>query len=394
MRILAVSPYYDPEGGGLERYNHQMLRRLAKRGHDVQALAFTRTQASALERDGVNVTLAHPRWVFGNTPVAPGFSRQVRSYIARHTPDIVWAHTPVPFAAEMAYLAARRCSTPFAATFHAGRLHGTSTILEAAARIDAATIHRSMVRHASATIAVSRYVRDNLLAHRRGKHGKNGTASAPVVPPGVDRGLFRPSTRPRRRHDILFVGPLDSSYEWKGVDVLLRAGCLLRRRIPEARIVLVGAGNRFAEYQHCAETHPDALVVRGRLPDALLAEAYRESAVTVLPSTTDAEAFGMVLAEANGTGRPVVGSRIGGIPDFIRDGDNGFLARPGDARDLADKLETILAQPELADDMGQRGLARVTAEHDWDVLAQRTERILEGAARSHGTPLSSDPAET
>src|SRR6185436_18061535 len=95
------------------------------------------------------------------------------------------------------------------------------------------------------------------------------------------------------------------------------------------------------------------------------------------PSTSDAESFGMVLAEANACGRPVVASDIGGIPDFVRDLDNGRLVRPGDVQDLADKIIGVLRDPDSACAMGRRGRRRVAREHDWDLLSRRTEDVLE-----------------
>ncbi|MHB8633742.1 MAG: glycosyltransferase, partial [Thermoplasmatota archaeon] len=88
------------------------------------------------------------------------------------------------------------------------------------------------------------------------------------------------------------------------------------------------------------------------------------------------EAFGMVLAEANSCARPVVGTRIGGIPHFVRPGENGLLANPGDPRDLARALGDLLAHPDEARAMGERGRQRVLRDHDWDTLVVECERVL------------------
>lgn len=365
MRILAVTPYYAPEGGGLERYAHEVLRRLARR-HEVAAVAAG--PAGAEERDGVRVERRPPSVRVGNTPLDLGLRRRVTRHIAHQRPDVVWAHSPVPFPAEMAYLASRG-RAPFALTYHAGRLRGSGPLLSLAAALDRATLERRMVAGSEGLIAVSPYVRDTALARHRDR--------VQVIPPGVDADRFAPGPAPAGQ-DILFVGPLDRSYRWKGLDVLLRAIPVVRARHPAARLVLVGQGDRVPELR--ARAAREGLVLRGRLTEAGLAQAYRSCAVTCLPSTTDAEAFGMVLAEANACGRPVVASRVGGIPCFVRDGDNGLLARPGDAADLAGQLNAVLDDPAQARAMGARGRRRVLREHDWDHLAQATERVLAQAA--------------
>lgn len=372
MRILAVTPYYDPEGGGLERYAHETLRRLAARGHDVEAVAFTRQGARRDNVDGVAVSRAAPQFVAGNTPIHAGLSRRLRKAMESDRPDVVVAHTPVPYSAEMAARAATRERIPFVVVYHGGRLQASSAWLRPLAALDRVTLERAMVSRAATCIAVSPYVRDHALARRK--------SSVTLVPPGVDARLFSPDGDGAKGHGILMVAPLSRAYRWKGTDVLWQAFEHVRRDIPDATLTLVGEGDRAAEFRLRAERSKGTVRVRGRLSPRELAREYRRSAVTVLPSTSDAEAFGMVLAEANACGRPVVGSRIGGIPDFVEDGKNGLLAKPGDARHLARCIEEILGQPQMARRMGAAGRGKVLREHDWDDLARRTELVLEQAA--------------
>lgn len=380
MRILAVTPSYEPEGGGLERYAHAILARLAARGHGAHALAFTRGDARSLTRDGVKVDLARPALWLGNAPVHPGFAQQVRRVIDAERPDVVLAHTPVPFPAEMAWRAARKAGVPFVATYHAGRLRGSTPVLDGLAALDRATFERRMLAGSRRLIAVSPFVRDHALARQRER--------VAVIPPGVDTAVHRPDGGGAEGQGggILFVGPLDRSYRWKGVDVLLDAFHIVQRRSPGATLTLVGRGDRLGEFTRKAAHQPGLRVEGKRLTEAELVRAYQRAAVLVLPSLTDAESFGMVLAEANACGTPVIGSRVGGIPDFVRHGDNGLLARPGDAHDLADQLQTLLADPEAAQAMGRRGRERVARDHDWDDLGRRTETVLQQAAERGPLP--------
>lgn len=373
MRILAVAPYYDPEGGGLERYAHSVLRRLAHRGHDVAALTFSTLGEDRLSYQGVDVERVMPLMRLGNAPIHPRFRRRVQAAIRAHRADLVLAHTPVPFPAEMAYQAARREGVPFVVTYHAGRLRGSSMGLSALAAMDRATFERTMLAGSRRLIAVTPYVRDHALSGH--------AARTDVIAPGVDHHRFQPygTTEWRKRRDILFVGPLDRRYRWKGVDVLTKAFARVRAEVPDARLTLVGDGDRREEFERHARREGNWLRVLGRLSDEDLIDEYRRAAVTVLPSTTDAESFGMVLAEANACGCPVIGSAVGGIPNFVRHGDNGLLARPGDASDLAAKVLQMLRDPDEANAMGRRGRARVEREHDWDVQAAVTERVLERA---------------
>lgn len=343
--------------------------------------AFTNERAASGVRSGIDVRLRTPSIRLGNTPVHPRFAGELRQAIRRRRPEVVWAHTPVPFPAEMAYRAARREGIPFVVTYHAGRLRGSSRPLGALAALDRATFERTMLRGADGLIAVTPYVRDNALARHRDR--------VTLVPPGVDHATYTPpggrSPAGRSPAGILFVGPLDGSYRWKGLDVLWQAFQGVRSARPDATLTLVGRGDRAEEFRRIAARDP-ALVVKARLPDDALVAEYRKAAVLALPSTTDAESFGMVLAEANACGTPVVASRVGGIPCFVRDGDNGWLVRPGDARDLAARLLHVIDHPGEARILGEQGRRRVVAEHDWDDLARRTAAVLEGAVARRGEP--------
>lgn len=376
MRILAVTPYYEPEGGGLERYAHEILQRLAARGHEVQVLTFTKTGLPDGHRDGVDVRRETPWMRLGNSPISLSFHRRVREGIRAFRPDVVVAHTPVPFPAEIAAMAARREGIPFVATYHAGRLRGSSFILDMVASLDRATLERRMLATSQRLIAVGPFVRDHALVRERSR--------VTIVPPGVDTTRFRPAQGPAGR-GILFVGPLANSYRWKGLDTLWQAFQAIRRESPDVGLTLVGDGDRADEFRRHAETLGGPLRLAGRVtPEGLVAE-YQRAGVAVLPSRTDAESFGMVLAEANACGRPVVASRIGGIPDFVRHGENGLLAKPGHADDLAAQIQTVLRDPEMGREMGERGRARVERHHRWDDLALATERVLDEAA--HRRPL-------
>lgn len=340
----------------------------------MHALAFTRGAPGKEERDGVHLERLRPRWRISNTPLDPTFQAQVGRALDRVKPDVVLAHTPVPFPAEMAFLAARSARVPFVLTYHAGRLEGGSPLLDVLAALDRATLERTMLAGADGLVAVGPYVRDHALgAHRDRVH---------IVPPGVDAARFQPAPPPRGQ-DILFVAPLDGAYRWKGLDTLWAALPLVRKHLPAARLVLVGDGDRAPDLRARAQAEGlgQAVVFRGRVAPEDLVHCYQEAAVACLPSTSPAESFGMVLAEANACARPVVASRVGGIPDFVRDGENGLLVRPRDPGALAEALLRVLTQPGLAERLGQAGRARVVRDHDWDRAAERTELVLAGAAR-------------
>ena len=102
--------------------------------------------------------------------------------------------------------------------------------------------------------------------------------------------------------------------------------------------------------------------------------------MTVLPSLTESESFGMTLVEAMACGCPVVGSDVGGIPFVVRDGVDGLLVPPGDPAALADALAGVLTDPARAAPSGRRPRGR-PARWDWSRQEDRTIRVIDEAAR-------------
>jgi glycosyltransferase involved in cell wall biosynthesis len=97
--------------------------------------------------------------------------------------------------------------------------------------------------------------------------------------------------------------------------------------------------------------------------------------------TVAQEALGRTAVEAMAAGRPVVASRIGGLPVTVADGATGLLCEPGDAADLADKIGRLLDDPELRRRLGAAGRRRFEEHYAWPVIIDRHYRPLLGAPR-------------
>lgn len=362
MRLLFATPWLAPQGGGLERYAASVARELSLAGHEVTLLGHAPC-AFDVAREGVRMVGVVPGARLSNTPLSFAIHRVARRLLSEIRVDVVNVHTPVPGTAELVARAAGRAGVPVAVTYHAGVLGAPAGPLALAARAHALTFERALLSRAQGRIAVSRYVAERVFRAR----------PSLVIPPGVDARHFR-RVAPPVPGRILFVGPVSRAYAWKGLAVLADAFERLQARVPGAHLRVVGEGDLVDAYR--ARFAQRDVVFAGRVAEASLPREYSEASVVVLPSITAAESFGMVLAEANACERPVVASDVGGIPCFVRDGENGLLVPPGDASALADAIERVLADPSLARRLGANGRARVVREHRWKDLAARTARAL------------------
>lgn len=147
---------------------------------------------------------------------------------------------------------------------------------------------------------------------------------------------------------ILFVG---HPFCLKGVDILIKAFNLIQEKYPEFTLCMIG--HRLEEDAdscfHHEELDGRKIFQKGMFYGELK-EHFLNCYCAVLPSRT--EGMGRVLIEAMASGKPVIGSNVGGIPSVIEDGRNGFLFESENIDDLADKLDRLLSDPELARRMG------------------------------------------
>ena len=212
------------------------------------------------------------------------------------------------------------------------------------------------------------------------------TSRIRVVYPGiepVDPGAQGPDPRPGAE----VVGTVARLVGVKDIGLLLEAARGLRERRPNARVVVVGDGpERPALERLAAELGLDGMVeFRGEVRPAW--SALREFHVYALTSIS--EGVPLSVLEAMSMGLPVVATAVGGIPEIIDDGVNGYLVRRGTDRTvtaaaLAARLEALLANPEVRERMGAAARLRATERFSTTTAARETLRFYERvlAARS------------
>jgi len=182
---------------------------------------------------------------------------------------------------------------------------------------------------------------------------------------------------------ILFVGRL---IRWKGVETLIQAMPFIHTKISSARLVIIGDG---PERTHLEQTVRDKqlhtiIKFTGKVDDKTRTDYYYEASVFVLPSQQQngmvMEGLGVVLLEAMAAGCPVIGSNVGGIPDIIIDGENGFLVPERDPEALAEKIVSLLSDQELSERFRQEGFRTVQTRFSWEDVSGRFSRGYSHAA--------------
>ena len=224
------------------------------------------------------------------------------------------------------------------------------------------------VRRADAVRTVSDYT--------TGLVREAGVEPAAVFPAFMDLEPFleRPPAPLPARPAALFIGVLEL---YKNIDGLAEAWRIAAPRIPDAELRIVGRGPRAGLVRGLVDELPGQTSWRESLSSEEVARALDEATVLVLPSRS--EGMGRVIVEALCRGRPVVASRVGGIRDLVRDGENGILVEPGDTEALAEALVHVLSDSELAEQLAAGSRSSVDG---WlatpEEYAQRLHALVSG----------------
>ena len=262
-------------------------------------------------------------------------------------------------------------------------------------------VERTAVESADAVIAVSKSMRDDVLS----VYPAVAPERVKVVHNGIDPDEFfpDPATASLERHGlgpgtpyVLFVGRVTRQ---KGITYLLQAA---RTIDPAAQVVFCAGAADTPEIEREVRAQLDELAgvregvvwVDEMLPRADLVQLMSHAAVFVCPSIY--EPFGLINVEAMACAVPVVASAVGGIPEIVVDGETGFLVpfeRGGDEfgspqdpeafpRDIAERVNQLLDEPERARKMGAAGRRRALDEFTWDAVAQKTVQVYEQVMKS------------
>ena len=251
--------------------------------------------------------------------------------LAGHSPALVHAHFGID--GVYALPLAQRLGVPLVTTFHGfDATLSTAALLCSPAWANYPLHRRRLAREGALFLCVSSFIRDQVLAQGF------PPARTHVHYTGVDCTVTRPRDPEEETPTVLHVARL---VEMKGTATLLHAFAGLAPRHPGVSLVVIGDGPLRRRLERLAAALGVAERVRflGALPHVEVMRWMRRAAMLVLPSVRTAtgrvEGLGMVLLEAAATGVPVVGSRVGGIPEGLVEGETGLLAPPRDLRRIS-----------------------------------------------------------
>jgi glycosyltransferase involved in cell wall biosynthesis len=363
LRVLIVgrSRYRLPLEGGLRRKFDALAAEM-----DVRVLASARPGSATRDE---TFRLVPPRESLDGLRFWAELPFRVWRELEAFRPHAVLVQSPYEAAA---VLVARR-SEPVILEVHgdwrtATRLYGSGARELLAPVADRVALEA--LRRADAVRTISTYTTELVRAA-----GVEAAATFPAFM-DLDRFLAPTVALPERRR-ALFVGVLE---RYKDVDGLAAAWRLAAPRLPDVTLQIVGTGARTHVVEQLVRDVPEQTEWTPAVPNDEMPDVLDAATVLVLPSRS--EGLGRIVVEALCRGRPVVATRVGGITDLVRDGENGLLVPARDPAALAAALVGVLSDRALADRLA--AAARPSADA-WlatpEEYARRTRELVEKVAR-------------
>ena len=377
VKLLLVTPYFPPHPGGLENYAFNIAQGLAQtHGYEVVVVTSNPDGKQQIIENyrGLKVYRLPILLRISNTPLNPGWYFTIKRIIRAEKPDLINAHQPVPFIGDVTALLAGHI--PFVLTYHSGTMQKKKFLFDILVLLYEKLILPYTASKATRIICASHFVKNTILKKYRSK--------CAVIQPGVDLSLFKPNPAIKKEENlIVFICRYKNMHKMKGLYYLLEA----MKFLPQVRLRIIGEKAAFADQR---------IVAAGVKTGADLVEELQKASLVVLPSLAHMESFGMALIEAMACSTPVVGTNIGGIPEVIADGIDGFLVPSNDSQALALAIAKVMADKDLATRMGLSGAAKVREEFTWTTRIALTQEVFASCLErpDDGRPQGCAPTPT
>jgi len=371
MNIGIVVPYFTPFVRGNE---YGLAQSLSDSGHNITIIATTAraprekmlTDAAWTAKLDFNIEYLPVLIDIGDNPISFGIEKHVRGQ------DVILLQEDYPLVCHSAYNAARKYGIP-AILSSERTYYPENTIKRYALKVLDTTTNKKLrdsvdVITAHCTAAKEFMMRE-LAVNRK----------ISVIHVGVDIELFKPVSSGEKylikgEYRILTTARL---HKYKGLTYLIEAMKIIKEEIPQAHLYILGKGHEELTLRDLVKKLKLGNAVTfltTSIPNHEMPSLYAECDVYAQPSLI--EPYGIAVLEAMACGKPVVGTKVGGMRDTISEGETGFLVDPRDPQTLAKRI-IKLSDQKLCKEIGMNARKKVLEKFDWRFIASKYLEIID-----------------
>jgi len=364
---ITVFPTY----GGSGIVGSELGRELAERGHAVHFISYALpTRLCRLdERLKFHEVEMFDYPLFEFPPYDLALASKVIEVAENEKLDVLHMHYAIPHAT--AAFLAREMYKPTRYLPFVTTLHGTDITL-VGSRKSFLPITRFSIAQSDALTAISQYLADETCR-------TFGNCAVEVIPNFINANEYRRRENERLRSQLAPNGEkllmhVSNFRPVKRIGDCVRTLAQMRGRV-KARLVMCGDGPERAGAETLAKDYgvADDVLFVGQVPN--IADYLSVADLLLLPSET--ESFGLAALEAMACETPVIATRVGGLPEVVRDGETGYLVEVGDTRTIAERAVEILSDEKKQREMGARGRAWAVERFNTEIVIPQYEKLYE-----------------
>ena len=367
MKILMLNHEFPPVGGGAGRATFNIAKELHKMGHEVDILTSSyadHKQDEVIEGVRIYRVKSRKKQIFDTDLLGILIytffgTNKLRKLLRQKDYDLTHSFFSMP-AGIISLIGKRVYGIPYIVSLRGSDVPNYDPYKLNYMHKISRQLTRLIWRNSKKTVALSHGLKDIALK-------TYPALKFDVVYNGIDTTIFKNSKRSKKNDTVRLIC-VSRLLKRKGIHHLLLA--LSQMNLNRVELTIVGTGN--------FERNLKKLVMElnlnknvsfyGYFDNNKLPELYNEADIFVLPSLT--ESFGIVFAEAMACGLPIIGTRAGGIPEVVRDGENGILVQPGNVDELKIALEKLIKNKELREKMGEKSVKIIQQNFTWNKIAR------------------------
>jgi glycosyltransferase involved in cell wall biosynthesis len=392
--VCFVSPEYWPLSGGTGAYVYYLSNELMKNGYKIYVVTGSDQTLDVKVNEQLKVFfLKIPKApVIKSFMLAASSYRKLNSVRERVNVDITHANLPLTpnFAVPPNFGKTLVCTVHSTWKGEAQAIRG-----EPYSRLNAnekfmvsfnwflRIFEEKMLERANKIIAVSHFTKRELLEYYKVPEKK-----IRVIHNGVDTSKFKPAEDKRKikeelgfKADDLAIVSVGRLYARKGLFTLIESMPAVVKRFKNAKFIISGKGqsDEMRKLLNYADRIgvKDSIIFTGYYPDKKLPKLYQ--AADVFAFSTFYEHHPFAVLEALSTGLPVVTTSVGGIPETIESGKNGFLVEPFNPKQFADRILYLLEHPAEASEMGSLARKTILERFDWRIVVKDVLKVYDEA---------------
>jgi len=378
IKLMIVTPYFYPKIGGLENYAFNIAKGL-KKNYNYEIIVVTSNHEDKIYKEetieGMKIYRLPYQFKVSNTPISFNWKKQIKDIIEKEKPDVINAHSPVPFISDVTARIANKLKIPFYLTYHAGSMKKGIFYLDWIISIYENIFLKKTLNLSTKVFPVSEYVKVQF--------PKEFQSKCIVIPNFINKNNITDTTPKKKKNQLIFISSLDKSHIWKGLDDVIKSINIYKNQFNnKIRLIIIGDGDYKTSYETLVrELKLEQEVIFagakfGKEKDKII----QESEALIFYTKTTSDAFPTVFLEAWANKTPIISANIGPAPYLIEEGKTGVLVEANNPEKLAFGLNNLLKNSELRKNLIQNG-SIVVNNFTLDKQIEKMNKIIVGGLR-------------